>query len=410
MKKEVKILLPDTLYIKSAGSDKESLVFHEEFNIYFKNIIRPLSDMWDIRVECEYGENLGKCFRLSDFSEDVSEFDLAISVYGEYGERLAEKKCLVRVGKRHENKKTKLMFLGDSMTHGRVYVNHIMNSTRGIETVGTRSYDGSVKIEGRGGWSYDAYFTRYFESFGMSPFLFPAGVDAKDYYGDLGFIEKTKRRDTDAYQYYGYDYSEIRDAQYYSLEKKLYRKKGDGEELISEEPEFEFDFGKYLERFGLDTPEIVSVLLGANDLFFATYENSAEKISEYVNYALQFADKIHAVDKNIKIIFNLPIICAEQYAFGKSYGCQSTEKMYRFNIMKAAQRLIETFDNRQSDNIYLCPMSAAIDPDEGFCKGFFKANKYSEISEQRHTDAIHPSRVGYMQMGDALASVIECIR
>ena len=57
MKKDILILLPDTIYINKLLRNQDIGIKTEEYNIYFKNIIHPFNPMWDIQVNCKYGKN-----------------------------------------------------------------------------------------------------------------------------------------------------------------------------------------------------------------------------------------------------------------------------------------------------------------------------------------------------------------
>ncbi|MDY3928620.1 MAG: SGNH/GDSL hydrolase family protein [Clostridia bacterium] len=410
MERKNLVLLPDTIYIKKMKKNQNIVTMSEEYNIYFKNILLPYDDRWDIQVKCKYGQNLGDCWRLSNYLEKDDEFDFEIVVYNEYGEKLCSKKSRIVMVERKENVRTKVMFIGDSMTYSQKYINHIFETLRGIETVGMRSLNGNIQQEGRGGWAFEQYFNSWFEEFGLSPFLFPKGIEGKNYFGNKDFADNAADINAVTYQYYGLNYGEMAEGQYYTKDKKLYRKNNGDEELISENPEFEFDFGKYLERFSVEKPEIVSILMGANDLQNCPYEKSAERIGKYINYAKRMIEEIHKTDKDIKVIVNMPVLGAEQYCWGTQLGCSGSEKMYRFNIMHACDELINNFDNRQKENIYLSPMIACVDPVNGFPYEYVKANKYTEETVKKQSNWVHPNFTGYCQMGDALAAVIEEIR
>ncbi len=409
---KIMIILPDTVYIKKMKPYQRISPMHEEYNIYYKNIIRPFNDMWDVVIKCAYGKNLGNCWRLSDFTkEDVDSFDFELAVYNGYGERLAAKKSKIVMVDSVEFPKTDVLFLGDSMTHSNVYVEHIVKNSKGIDTVGTRTFDGHIFIEGRGGWSYDNYFNRWYSEFGWCPFLFPNNVSGKDYYGNMEFVEMVNNPKSDAYLSCGFQFGEIQIGQYYTRDKKLYQKAETGDDLlVSETPEFFFDFSKYLERFQLKKPQIISILMGANDLQVCPYEEANNFIDTYIKDTKTMIKYFHDYDANIKIIINLPIIGAEQYSWGKQLNCEGTEKMYHYSITHASKRLIEEFDNKQSEGIYIAPMLACIDPENGFPYTYEKLNKYTEETAKRQSNWVHPNDAGYKQMGDALAAVIEYIR
>ncbi len=407
---EILILLPDTLYIKKMKPYQQLVTMHEEYNLYFKNIIYPYNESWDVYIHCSYGKNLGDCWRLSDCTEQLESFPLTVKVYNENGQCLGSKKTTVVLVDRVENTRTKIMFFGDSMTQSHIYVNHISTSLYGIDTVGTRSFDGHIYVEGRGGWTYGKYFTRWWSEFGWCPFLFPVGIAGSDYYGNMEFVDSVRNERSDTYLYYGYHFDGIKHGQYYTKEKKLYRHTKTGEQLISEDPQFTFDFAKYLERFSLEKPDIVSILMGANDLQVTPYERSEQDIEAYIENTKTLISHIRACDPAINIIVNLPVTGAEQYAWGLKLNCYANEKMYRFNIMHAAQRLIEAFDNKQKEGIYISPMIACIDPKNGFPHTVEKMNQYTEATEKKQSNWVHPNANGYMQMGDALASVIDHVR
>ncbi len=102
------------------------ITMHEEYNIYYKNIIQPYNPKWDVVINCAYGKNLGNCWRLSDFAKaDIDGFDFEIVIYGEHGECLASKKCKIVMVNLVEEPETDVLFFGDSMTQARTYVNHI---------------------------------------------------------------------------------------------------------------------------------------------------------------------------------------------------------------------------------------------------------------------------------------------
>ena len=91
-------------------------------------------------------------------------------------------------------------------------------------------------------------------------------------------------------------------------------------------------------------------------------------------------------------------------------GCRATEKMFKFNIMHACKKLLEVFDNRQDENIILSPMIMCMDPVYGFPHSIVRSNLYSQMSESRHSNWVHPNEIGYKQCGDCLAAVIEHFR
>lgn len=91
---KIMILLPDTIYLNRADENEDGIA-PAEYNIYFKNIIQPYSEAWDIVVRCQYGVNWGLCWRLTNDTGAEDKFDLEIAVYDAYGVMLAAKKTSV---------------------------------------------------------------------------------------------------------------------------------------------------------------------------------------------------------------------------------------------------------------------------------------------------------------------------
>ena len=89
------IILPESIPVMINKKNQDVQIDKEEYSIYFKNIIYPFKDEYDIQVDCMYGMNLGHCWRLNQFSEDMKDFDLTIKIYGDFGKLLAQKTCKI---------------------------------------------------------------------------------------------------------------------------------------------------------------------------------------------------------------------------------------------------------------------------------------------------------------------------
>lgn len=403
------IALPAEMYILRPEANQDIVRDTEEYNIYFKNIILPYREEFDIRVECEYGSNYGEFWRISEFPYDCDSFPLTLAIYDDMGCRIAEKACVVHLVDKKKSKEFAVMPIGDSMTHTTTCIGHAVSKLRNVQTRGLRSFDGHIYTEGRGGWSYTSYFNNVTICWGgVSPFIFPRDVAGKDYYGDWDF-EKMKQSDSrPTYSYDGFPVYELKDGMIYHKDGKLYRKEPEADVPVSEDPEWEISFAKYVERFQPGHIDAVSLLMGGNDLQVISYENCDAVIEDYVNNTRKMIDAIWAYDPDIKIIINLPIIGAEQYAWGKRMHCFSGSKQYRFIVIKAAAALIRRFEGEK--NIYISASLLNLDPVFGFDKEPYRANKYSDDYVMKQSNWVHPNANGYKQMGDALAAVIEAIR
>ena len=406
---DIIIALPADLYILRTKANQDIVRDPEEYNIYFKNIILPYREEFDIKVECEYGGNFGEFWRINEFPYDCDSFPLTIAIYDDMGCRIAEKSCVVHLVDRKETREFSVMPIGDSMTHGTTCIGHAIGKLNNVLTRGIRCFDGHLHTEGRGGWSYHSYFNNVTICWGgVSPFLFPKDVAGKDYFGDLAFESMKKSEHRPTYSYDGFPVYELEEGMIYHKEGKLYRKALKEDVLVSENPEWEVSFTKYIERFCPGHIDAVSLLMGGNDLQSVPYEKSDEVIAEYVDNTRKMIDAIWEYDPDIKIILNLPIIGAEQYAWGKKKKCISGSKQYRFNVIRAADALLKRFDGEK--NIYISATLLNLDSVFGFDKEPYRANKYCDDYVMKQSNWVHPNANGYRQMGDALAAVLEAIR
>lgn len=406
---DILIVLPSKVYVLRPKEKEDIVRDKEEFSIYFSNIILPLKEEFDVRVECEFGANYGDFWRINTFPYDRDSFPLTIAVYDGYGCRVAEKSCTICLVDKKKSAEFAVMPIGDSMTHNTFYMDHLVSRLKNITTRGLRCFNGHSHSEGRGGWTYERYFTSNTICWGgTSPFVFPKNVAGKDYYGDYEFETMKSQPDRPTYSYDGLPVFPLCNGMIYHKEGKLFRKEEKEDILVDAAPEWEVSFVKYMERYNPGHIDAVSLLMGGNDLQMVSYENSPKIVAQYAENTQKMIEAIWEYDPQIQILLNLPIIGGEQYAWGKRMGCYSGSKLYRFNAIKAAQALLERFDGKEGIHISATLMN--LDPVHGFDKEPFRANKYCDDYVMKHGDTVHPNHNGYKQIGDALGAVVEAIR
>lgn len=405
---EIKIILPKRIFILKSKKDQVVTYDREEYSIYYKNIIHPYSENYDIQIDCPYGKNLGNCWRLDSFDTDTDIFDLTVKIYNENGELLAEKSCEVELLDKKKHKEINLLCIGDSMTRSAKYIAQAAEKVKYINTIGLRNMEFNVFHEGRGGWSSYNYFKKVEDTgSGVSPFLFPKGYDGKEYFGSKKFWERVADpRYSNNYQYVGFEPQQIEEGMVTYADGALYRYSNGEYKLIDDKPVFEFSFKKYIERYSLIKPDVVSILFGANEFQICPYSELDEEIKKYIASLKDMVGSIRSYDNNIKIIINMPICGGSQYAWGMKMGCVGTAKQYNFSIKRACEALLNEFDGKIAENIFICPMLAVCDTESGFPWDVKKVNIYSDMRKTQCTNWVHPSEVGYRQMGDALSAVI----
>lgn len=405
------ILLPEKISVLRDEKNQLIRTDNEEFNIYYKNILYPYSEEYDIIIDCPWGKNFGDRWCLDEFTDDMRSAELRINVYSGFGKLLASAACTVEIFEKSREKQFDLLCIGDSMTMAETYIRHAAEKARNVNTLGTRRIR-SVNHEGRGGWTCSAYFERYEDNdWGVSPFLFPAGYGADEYYGDTGFYKKLKDPAySSSYSYTGFEYSPIKYGMLAFDGGRLCRFTQNGYEPVSDFKGFEFSFSKYMERSGIEKPGAVSLLFGANEFQLCGYSGFESAAEEYIECLGRITRSVKEYDSGISVIICMPICGGGGHAWGKKMGCMGSAKQYDSCIKMANYELLKSFDKRRDEGIYICPMLAVCDTFNGFPKEHARSSIYSENTELRVSDWVHPSDTGYMQMGDALAGVIACIR
>ncbi len=407
------IALPERIPMLRPRQHQTIRTDKEEYNLYFCNIIHPYSQAYDVQTECEYGRNYGSYWRLDSFPYDIDSFPLTIRVYDTEGELLAERTVSVELfEKDHSQEPLKVLPIGDSMTQAQKYLEHITSKLRGVQFMGSRSFDGVIAHEGRGGFASEDYRYKHQDPYAYSPFVFPVGVKAADYYGDLTFwTAVNEHAENNFYVYDGYKKRELHNGQIYNKEDILYRIEAGKESVWSSEPHWEFHFGKYLEQQSFGTPDVISILLGTNDIMKLHYADMESGISKTLENMRVMIKSIRQALPQVKLVLNLPILpTVGDYAFGHCFGCKKSSKESRMIMLEYLRRFIAEWDGKEDEGIYLSAMHAVIDPINGFRTDTFSKGLYYEELSVEVGEAIHPNRAGYFQMGDALAAVLQKIR
>lgn len=293
-------------------------------DIYFENIVED-ANKCKMAVKCAagiyYDDRVGSFY----ISEDTP---ITFALYDDDQYLLNSVSSTIRsVPSTKGNGTTKkCLFIGDSTTAAGAYTQKLLDlfSADGmnIELVGTLG-KAPNQHEGRSGWSTDMYFNAELNGV-VNP-----------------FFSQSKRT---------------------------------------------FDFSYYMAQRGYTGIDCVFIHLGINDIF--TFNNVMEYeagVGDIVGRFEAMVQSIHEYDTNIAVCVMLTIPPnAHQFAFGAQYGCNRQRWQYKVNYNLFVQRLIDVFDNRQSENTYVVPVNTFLDP-------------VSDLA-----DAVHPKKdvsdAGYEKM------------
>ncbi len=233
--------------------------------------------------------------------------------------------------------------IGDSLTVPAFYIEQTLQVLKKevpsvqVNAVGTKHPDGKedLRHEGRGGWTWKRYFQEFSSNpAASSPFVF-------------------------------------------KLDKGT-----------------SFDFSHYLrEHHAGRPPEIITIFLGANDVYGTSAKFDQERITESLNTAVAMVEKIRKDAPQSAIGIIPPPPPSEQNGFGVNYQNGVTEWQYRRAMQYYVAGLLERFDGRWDERIYIIP---------GYL-GFNAATAYP-MASGRAQNALHPQAEGFKPMSAALSA------
>ena len=168
-------------------------------------------------------------------------------------------------------------------------------------------------------------------------------------------------------------------------------------------PETEgFDFSYYLTHNSIDTPDIVIFNMGLNDLDIGGGTLTANNLTTMIN-------QIKAANNNVIIIVALPNLPT---ALKQTWG-YSSNRRYRL-LVNTIKPLIEAFDNRENENIFISPVYLYLHPkwDMPYEMKYVNSEHNEGNNGMKIPVAIspaptHPSQIGYYKMADCYYNTIK---
>lgn len=234
--------------------------------------------------------------------------------------------------------------IGDSLTAGGQYIRQTLEKLKTqlpgitVKTVGTQPSKASpqgIRHEGQGGWSWERYLEAYTPKMRwQSPFVFGSGDAMK------------------------------------------------------------FDFGRYLkEHHGGIAPDVITLFLGANDVYGISADFSQEKVDILIERAQRMVAGVREDAPNAVIGIIPPPPPSEQHGFGTNYRSGVTEWQYRRAMQSYIAGLLQAFDGRWEEGVYIVPGYLSLDPETAY-----------PSREGRAVNALHPKVEGYEAISEALSA------
>lgn len=366
----LRLILPPVIY---ALTDLET-------NVYFDNTFLALNpNNYGVDVICARGAQQNERWTWKPSTDpqkkDLGEHSFTLELRDDTNRVVTSASTLIRVANRSVDappeKPVTLLIIGDSLTNASVYSQQVLDLANEdklpLKLIGTRgpgaeAQEGSGnglgnRHEGYGGWTAERFATKY-----------NAGIARGGPYKECGspFIYKDDPK--------------------------------------NDEEAPKLDFARYCAEFNEgNAPDFVTILLGCNDTFNATDESIEERTDIMFAHYETLVTMIHALNPQTRIGAFLPMPpAATQDAFGANYGSGQTRWQYRRNQHRVLERMLETFGNREAENLFLLPAWLNLDPVHGFPSHTEKAHARTETEVVRQINGVHPSAEGYRQLGDGL--------
>lgn len=416
-----------------------------QLNLYFQNMVTGYIGDRIIDVQCDYGRQYAGFWRLEPGNGAVSRyqagagcFDLRVTVRDYDFQVIDEAVTTVEVLENVPKEKCHVLCIGDSITRGGFYIEHMQEIMPWIVSMGTRTYDqGLSNKEGRGGWSCKSFLHENalehpWEYAFQSPFMFPAGISGSQFWGSTAFWQNVMWKDPKGYDFDGFQkmaagWGEVTGP--YLFDENGYPKSpkpGDvvfdpneprGHNFLSwdsgawtampTQPAWELSFAKYVERFrqafvrdGTDhVPDVVSIMFGPNDI------PSLDALDGFIESLERLVASVKAYDRDMPVILHLPT-CGSNLDLPNKPA-----PYYRRLMQEGGRRILQRWDNDQAlaDRIHVCGTLLAMDPVYGYGTREEAAFSYTEEKIRMPGDPLHPTPQGHRQMGDLLAWLIQKI-
>ncbi len=274
----------------------------------------------------------------------------------------------------------RVQFLGDSFTKGNYFKDAFLQRgyVPNVKLIGTREIPDHAGQyhEGRGGWTLAKYFSDIVdEPLFYNPYYQPDGEYR--YWGNSAFWKRTVELKSEPkadfsvrYNCDGYDTSGFGDDGFPHSPQKgdmIYDSQA-GEYVVwsgkrwqsIKKPEgWSFDYAKYLDMWNLESPQFLVVMLGLND--FRDMEMPLD-FDQWNQMAQALLDSYKSAVPDGKLVLCTP--CTSCGVLDNERGDFTTKQ--NAVMWEVRANIINTFDCREDEGIYVVDASATIDNENGY--------------------------------------------
>lgn len=172
-----------------------------------------------------------------------------------------------------------------------------------------------------------------------------------------------------------------------------------------------FDAQYYFTNSGVSVPDIFIINLGINDMHYDSgnlydAKATADAYIEKVNAVIESLRLVSATMK-IAVCMTIPPN-VDPYGFGAAGTNIIGYDQYRIANLVLCEKLIDEYDYRESENLYLLPINSVLDtkynmPSE---TGYPNSRSNTQIIVPNTAGNVHPNEGGYYQIADEMYAFI----
>ena len=164
-----------------------------------------------------------------------------------------------------------------------------------------------------------------------------------------------------------------------------------------------FDFSFYISNSSIEIPNFVTLALGTNDAGNINADTLVANFNTMIN-------SIRHYDSNMKIGITIaPPPASNQDGWGKNNGVGKNNWTHKKEIFEFAKKIIDVFDNREDEGIYILPIYVNIDPLLDFPYEEVEASFRNKTVIKRGSDNVHPDKAGMYKISDIHYNWIKAI-
>ena len=170
----------------------------------------------------------------------------------------------------------------------------------------------------------------------------------------------------------------------------------------------EIDITDYRTTNSVTNPfDVATIQLGVNDSFEDDV-NTAQEIKDIIKDAKELIDDFIADSGSTKILIALPTIDGNTYGgWSEDYDATKSKKVYKQNIFKLRNAILEHFDNGIYDtDVKVVIAGLVIDRYYGYDLVDVASSSRIITTEKTHDNALHPADDGLEQIGDSYFAYI----